>query len=237
MVWRITPTQFMPGEGSLSFCIDAGYAPSYPGTGSVWLDIAGGNNATLTNGPTYSSANNGSILFDGANDYAVTPATTLDLSGSHTISAFVSPSFASTSTAGAAIFDFSSSNGVTRSYLRWENPSLGFYWDNPGNNAHVFARTSTVPTFSSGSWLHICLVQTAGTGGQFYINGSSVATSRGPGSPSAVSLSAFPINIGYGRINNYYWNGKIAVVHLFNEALTASAVLRVFNLYRSRYGL
>ena len=49
--------------------LDAGFAPSYPITGTTWYDLSGyGNNGTLTNGPTYSSENTGSIVFDGVND-------------------------------------------------------------------------------------------------------------------------------------------------------------------------
>jgi len=49
--------------------LDAGFVPSYPITGTTWYDLSGyGNNGTLTNGPTYSSENTGSIVFDGVND-------------------------------------------------------------------------------------------------------------------------------------------------------------------------
>jgi hypothetical protein len=50
--------------------LDAANRKSYPGSGTNWLDLSGNNNTgTLTNGPTFSSANNGSIVFDGTNDY------------------------------------------------------------------------------------------------------------------------------------------------------------------------
>jgi hypothetical protein len=52
--------------------LDAGFTPSYPTTGTDWYDVSsGGNNGTLTNGPTFSSANGGAIVLDGANDYIV----------------------------------------------------------------------------------------------------------------------------------------------------------------------
>ena len=54
----------------LVLCLDAASRKSYPGSGTTWFDRSGnGNNGTLTNGPTFSSDNGGSIVFDGTNDY------------------------------------------------------------------------------------------------------------------------------------------------------------------------
>ena len=51
--------------------LDAGNIKSYPGSGSTWTDLTRkGNNASLINGSTYDSSNGGSIVFDGANDWA-----------------------------------------------------------------------------------------------------------------------------------------------------------------------
>ena len=49
------------------------YPPPYNGT--VWTDLAGTNNGTLTNGPTFNSANGGNIVFDGVNDFVQLSAT------------------------------------------------------------------------------------------------------------------------------------------------------------------
>ena len=55
----------------LVLCLDAGDRKSYSGSGTTWSDRSGnGYNATLNNGPTFNSANGGSIDFDGSNDYA-----------------------------------------------------------------------------------------------------------------------------------------------------------------------
>ena len=54
----------------LVFCVDAGDKMSYPGAGTTWTDLSKNrNNGTLINGPTFDSANGGSISLDGSNDY------------------------------------------------------------------------------------------------------------------------------------------------------------------------
>ena len=54
----------------LQLYLDAGNASSYPGSGTAWTDLSGNSrDGTLTNGPTYSDTNGGSIVFDGTNDF------------------------------------------------------------------------------------------------------------------------------------------------------------------------
>jgi hypothetical protein len=53
----------------LVLALDAADRTSYPGSGTTWSDLVGNNYGTLTNGPTFNSANCGTIVFDGTNDY------------------------------------------------------------------------------------------------------------------------------------------------------------------------
>ena len=58
-------------ENGLVLCLDAANKLSYRGTGTTWTDLSGNNNnVTLTNGPTFNAGNQGSIVFDGVDDYA-----------------------------------------------------------------------------------------------------------------------------------------------------------------------
>ena len=43
----------------LVFYVDAGNGNSYPGSGTTWSDLVGGNDGTLTNGPTYTTSGTG----------------------------------------------------------------------------------------------------------------------------------------------------------------------------------
>ena len=59
-------------EDGLVLYLDVANKKSYPGTGTDWFDISGnGNTGALTNGPTFDSANAGSIVFDGVDDYVL----------------------------------------------------------------------------------------------------------------------------------------------------------------------
>ena len=54
----------------LVLSLDAANNKSYPRSGTTWTDLSGNNNTgTLTNGPTFNAGNQGSIVFDGVDDY------------------------------------------------------------------------------------------------------------------------------------------------------------------------
>ena len=66
-------------QNGLVLNLDAGVDASYDG-GTTWRDLEGGNNGTLTNGPTFDSDNGGSIVFDGSDDYIAMGGDILDIS-------------------------------------------------------------------------------------------------------------------------------------------------------------
>ena len=54
--------------------LDAGNPASYSGIGTTWYDLScNGNDGTLVNGVGYDSANGGSLVFDGDDDYITLP--------------------------------------------------------------------------------------------------------------------------------------------------------------------
>ena len=62
----------------LVVCLDAANKRSYPGTGTIWYDRSSNNNhATLVAGPVYSGINQGTIAFDGTDDYVSVPCSQL----------------------------------------------------------------------------------------------------------------------------------------------------------------
>jgi hypothetical protein len=67
-------TQYANGKivtSGLVLALNAADRNSYVSGSTTWNDLSGnGNNGTLINGPAFSYTNNGSIVFDGIDDYA-----------------------------------------------------------------------------------------------------------------------------------------------------------------------
>jgi hypothetical protein len=172
----------------LKLNLDASSASSYSGTGTEWNDISGsGNNGTLVNGPTYNSANNGSISFDGADDYVNCGTPSISV-GKITVSAWVKIN------AGSRfqhIVDSSSDSW----HLAILNDNRPYFYN--GSSYH-----SAAPILEVNKWYLITGIQ--GTTLDIYINGvlgQSIATNA--------NVTTNNINIGRwqsgGTLRNRWW--------------------------------
>jgi hypothetical protein len=219
-------------EDGLVLALDAGNTKSYPGSGTTWTDLSGnGNNGTLTNGPTYSSSNGGSIVFDGSNDYVSTnyTATFQDF----TLCGFVKADNPNGKTWEDIIdsYDLDSSDWC-RITLYQGKPSLEI----DANSSRSSVTSSTIAT--ADQWYHIVGVR-SGTTGYLYINGILNKQNSVTGNViSADTDSQFFIgNISRPTSLSEGWNGNIAQVSIYNRALTASEIQQNFNATRSRFGI
>ena len=209
--------------------LDAGNTASYSGSGTTWTDLsASGNTGTLTNGPTYSSANGGSIVFDGVDDYVNcgSPSTLNFGTGNFNLSCWVNI----LSTSGADWIGIISRYVSGVGFWIQLNPGnryVGFGWD--GSN---FITSST--SAGGGQWKFISCQRTGSTSAEVYVNGISVASSSSM--PSGTS-NGQQIDIGRIDIAGRYSAGNIAQVSIYNRALTAAEISQNYNALRGRYGL
>jgi hypothetical protein len=213
----------------LVLCLDAGNNKSYPSSGTTWNDLSGNNNTgTLTNGPTFNSANGGSIVFDGTNDY-VSEYSILDSfwnAGSWTANAWVK--FITVNKGvDNAIFAHGAIalNGGLHLGERNSAAYFGFYGNDTGG---------TVP-LSANTWYNIVWVFNYSTKlKQIYVNGV-FDTSGG-----TVGYGGTGTNTEIGRypwLTSYLMSGNIAVTSLYNRVLSASEVLQNYNANKGRFGL
>jgi len=213
----------------LTTLLDAGFTPSYPKSGTTWTDLSfGGNNGTLTNGPTYSPDNGGSIVFDGTNDYvSILNNTTV----SFTIGCWINTT--ATSFTGSEGYEgngivWSDVGGIANDFvLSILNNKASWF---TGDNTTTINSTTTINT---GSWFYITVVKN-GTNStkELFING--ISESRGTSGTS--TLTANPnIIIGGNTLDSRYFNGKIAQVKIYNRVLSESEILQNYNSQINRF--
>ena len=209
----------------LSLCLDAGNTKSYPGSGTAWTDLSGrGNNGTLTNGPTYSSSNGGSIVFDGTNDY-VTTGDMFDPNSNFTFSVWSRTS--TTSKIHTWISRYSQTGSIQ---IRVENTGNNVQVvDNNIVDVGIFSDTSI-----NSNQTYNVVVNRSGNVYSCYING--VYRSQFTNA-NAYSYAANTIGSNYFFNNTEYFSGNIYAMSCYNRALTAAEVQQNFNALRGRFGV
>jgi len=216
-------------NGAPVLCLDAGSKISYPGTGTAWTDLSGNaNNGTLVNGPTFDSANGGSLVFDGVNNYASTP---LNLGGytTFTIAAWIKTTVVSK--------DIIATYGVTNIFELWISTSnkVALYVYATGGATSY--RTS-VASITTGSWIYCVGVYDGSTPTlNMYINGVLSNGGLTGTIPASVATGASTVVIGNATTGSYYFNGSMGQVSIYNRALSAAEVATNFELLRGRYGI
>jgi hypothetical protein len=211
--------------------LDAGNLASYPGSGTTWTDVSGnGKNGTLTLGPTYSSANSGSIVFDGVDDYVNCGAVNFTSGTSITVEVWVKPN--SSQNTYADILDYDHAPSAGGFVIQENGASLNQYYF-AYYNGSSYDITSTI-TLNSNSFNHLVFVK-SGTSTIGYLN--SVNTIQYTGSLiikcTGLSFSLGRFIQGAGR----EFKGNISNTKIYNRALTATEVLQNYNALATRYGL
>ena len=213
--------------------LDAGDSSSYPGSGTTWTDLSGnGNNGTLTNGLTYSSADGGAIVFDGSNE-SVTTGNQLDpvadgLFADSSSFWSVTSWFNSDTVASGdrAITGKGGGTGSAATYVTYQS----------SGNLNVRLRGGTITTVSSisaNTWYQVT-VTWDGTTAKSYLNGAFTTNlAVGTASKQTNNFCIGATNSG----GSTFFDGKISSTLVYSKALTASEITQNYNSLRGRYGL
>jgi hypothetical protein len=217
-------TQFANGKivtDGLVLCLDAADRTSYLGSGTTWFDLAGSNNGTLTNGPTFNSTNGGSIVFDGVDDYASVTNQPLITPGSMTYEIVFMPKANGNGPLGSTDLSI---NTAPYFYLTFDGLTLQTYNGNLGY--------TNIASVEINKIYHFICTRTATTEVN-YLNGV-LTTGR------AVNTNGF--NNGFGFIGGWLilgWYGQCGVylVRIYNRVLSAQEVRQNYNAQKNRFGL
>jgi hypothetical protein len=215
---------------NLVLYLDAANSVSYPGTGTTWTDLSqGGNNSTLVNGPTFNTANGGSIVFDGTNDYVNLGNPQILNFGD---SSSYSICFWLIKFTPFKNYDEIISKGISgnqRIHFLIDSTGKLWRWDAFSTDGLVLNKwTSIIYTYNSTGI-------NSGTE-VFYLDGIQTSTRTGS-MPSWVTSN--DIWLGYHAISGGSWpfNGRIAQTLIYNKALSATEILQNYNATKGRYGL
>ena len=212
---------------NLSMFLDAGNASSYPGTGTAWTDLSGNSrNGTLTNGPTYTSADGGAIVFDGTDDF-------VQCSGSLTATAatfviwirrngpqddFDGIIYSRSATATGLSF-FGTTNKIS---YTWNNAVDTYTWDSG----------LTIPDLT---WCMVAVSVTSTSATAYLCQSSGITSATNTVSHTSTVLD--DVKLAQDDQGARFFNGRISVAMIYDRALSADEITQNFNALRGRYGL
>ena len=213
---------------NLSMFLDAGNASSYPGSGTAWTDLSGNSrNGTLTNGPTYTSADGGSIVFDGTNDF-------VQCSGSITATAATFVTWIrrnGTQDAYDGIL-YSRSAATTGISFFGTTNKISYTW-NDAVNTWSWDSGLTIPDLT---WCMIAVSVTSTAATAYLCQSSGITSATNTVNHTSTTLD--DIKIGQDDLTaSRFFNGRIATAMIYDRALSADEITQNFNALRSRYGL
>jgi hypothetical protein len=215
----------------LVLALDAADRNSYPGSGTTWTDLSGsGNNGTLTNGPTYSSANGGSIVFDGSNDYATIPFNSVFNATTNPFTVIIWNKKNTTSNGYNGLITADLANDNT--WKIFKDTGETYYKCRTGNT------TLSFPNYVVGQW-HMYAFTKSGSTLTNYFDGTLVSSNLSATNPSSFSND---LALGSYRLNDainglYLMDQNFAVSMFYNRALTASEISQNFNALRGRFNI
>lgn len=247
----------------LVFAVDAANYESYTSGSTTWSDLAGSNNGTLANTPTFNSANGGNIDFDGTDDRVDVPMSNIyTYMGAFTVSYWIK----TTQTSYGAVFSVSSGNtgaanyfseafsillnsngtsaqsGYTRLFLRDEGPL--------GDGSNLNTCVASFPCGSNdGDWHNVVLAYNNSSTPVLtaYVDGVSKSVTYRAGDRDQINLSYVNnpsqrnpcLACANSRDDNksQFLDGSLAGLSLYDRVLSSSEVTQNYNALKSRFGL
>lgn len=222
-----------PITDGLALYVDAGNMTSYPQTGTTWYDLSGNNNdGTHVNGPTFDSANGGSIVYENNYTTFYNPAS-LSITPNATINVW----FKSSSPAGwrGLVAKRVQATDATNYGINFNTLlSVQMYYNNLGFK--TLGQTYS-GNYETGIWYNICgtfAQNGTNTDMVFYKNAVAISSVTHTGN---LITNTTPLIVGSTSATGEFFTGNIAVVQIYNRTLTSLEVQQNYDFYRVRFGL
>ena len=204
------------------------------------------NNGTLTNGPTFDSANGGSIVLDGINDYISVGSFNEDSSQDLSVMVWVYPISLDGGT--LAGFDYSwiinkRDNVDDRQWqmiFRSIEGDNDFFlranvWDDTAGTQVSTSAAGTTEIFEN-QWYHCTLTfNSSNSEVSLYLNGVSEASATLGGAGNRKTGARDLIFCKAGWESSYFLSSNLASTQIYNHCLTAEEIKQNYNSTRGRF--
>ncbi len=211
--------------------LDAANTRSYVSGSTTWADLSrSGVNGTLVNGPTFNSANGGSVVFDGSNNYCSIPA--IDVGKNFTVGIWFRPN----ATGRKLLFSNSYTYAANKGFLFNIGNAGTDIFLSIGNDQQV--KVSSTGYISANTWTY-ANATFDGTTIKLYINGNETTYTLTSGTIATIVYDTNPAFLGRwlngGTSTIDFFAGRISNVSLYNRALTSTEILQNYNATKGRY--
>ena len=217
------------------------------------FDLSGNNNHALSGTtPTYSSSNQGSLVFNGSTQYLRSTSNPNNLRNLQGFSLFIWCKSTSSSPARRYLFD---SRG---NKLASENvPGIGMGFDAGYSDNKIFhfiqgsdstyTEASSPTTFLNNQIYQLGIVRQPYSS-TFQVLDTDSKTLITPSFTGPTMTASLTVDIGEyvlgtfasstaGAGQNYWWNGNVYYIFAYNRALTQTEITQNFNALRGRFGI
>ena len=169
--------------------------------------------------------------FNGSSSFIETSSEATTTEGNKTISGWIFSNVANNGFAfvanGKIILQYTGNAFVV---YKWVNGKT--YYSGSVSAGEVKTITTSA-SYSLNTWYHVAIMQT-GTGDydfKLYINGTEPSTTQGSTAFGGYTASNFIIGSGavYSGTRYNFWNGSIDQVRVFNKAISAAEVTKLYN--------
>ena len=222
--------------------LDAANVKSYPGSGTTWYDLSGNNNGTMTS-LGFEVGNNGSLLFNAANDtVSINHDDVFNFSSTFTVSTWIKINSFSTSTIYNVVSKKPSFNNTQKGWsCQYDYRTTGVlqFRNNDSSVLNDHTPTSNVNNTAllnqTNKWVNSVWAIT-NSNVTFYINGVSKGTL---GVNFSNTDTTTPVYIGktVGSIGDTSTLMNLSSVTIHNRTLSATEIKQNFEATRSRYGI
>ena len=218
----------------LVFAVDAANKKSYPGSGTTWTDLIGGNNITLINGPSYGTTNKGVLQFDGSDDYAY--FTISDGSLFKFISIWFKLNYAVTPSIYNRYLLLKKQGSLNSSINLgdWTSSRTGETLVLYGNDEIYYYDYE----FEANTWYNLSINwNNSNTTYDTYLNNTLLTNFENLNSGYFGGNGTYYISYNPDGTPRRYINGDLASYYFYNKEFTREEITQNYNALKSRFGL